>query len=129
VLEQTVAAYLAQNQPRAALKVAERIAAFDPHNNSETVDQSSAGRYQTLRERAQTRTRATHLNLLTMLSTAAEQIGDLNRAVELEKLRLSLDRSATQARLDHLQQLQLAAARTRKAAFVVDQKLTTDITE
>ena len=58
---------------------------------------------------------------------AAEQIGDLNRAVELERLRVALDRNATQARLDHLQQLQRAY--TRKALLVVDQKLTADYTD
>jgi hypothetical protein len=127
VFEQQVAVYLKQNQPRAALKVAERIAAFQPNNNSETVTQPSLGRYQTLREREQTRKLATHINLLSLLSAAAEQIGDLNRAVELEKLRLALDRNATQARLDHLQQLQRAY--TRKAVRVVDQKLTADYTD
>jgi DNA-binding SARP family transcriptional activator len=126
-LEQMVAAYLKQNQPRAALQVAEGIPAFQSNNNSETSPQPSPGRYQTLRERAQTQKLATHINLLSLLSVAAEQIGDLNRAVELERLRLVLDRNATQARLDHLQQLQRAY--TRKTFFVVDQKLTADYTE
>jgi hypothetical protein len=44
-----------------------------------------------------------------MLSVAAEQIGDLNRALQLEQLRLTLvttasEKNATQARMDHLQQ-------------------------
>jgi tetratricopeptide (TPR) repeat protein len=126
-LEQTVAAYLKQNQPRAALKVAEKIEAFRPNNNSETGTQPPVGRYQTLRERAQSQKLATHIVLLSSLSAAAEQIGDLNRAVELERLRLALDKNATQARLDHLQQLQRAY--TRKPLLVVDQKLTADYTE
>ena len=122
-LEQMVAVYLKQNQPRAALKLAEGIAAFQPNNNPETGTEPSVGHYQTLRERARDRRRATHLSLLASLSVAAEQIGDLNRAVEFERLRLALDKNATQARLDHLQQLQISAARTRKASIIVDQRL------
>jgi hypothetical protein len=126
-LEQMVAMYLKQNQPRAALKVAEKIAAFQPNNNSESGGQPAPGRYQTLRERARSRQLATHINLLSLLSAAAEQIGDLNRAVEFERLRLALDKNATQARLDHLQELQRAY--TRKMLLVVDQKLTADYTD
>jgi len=122
-LEQMVAVYLKQNQPRAALKVAEGIAALQPNNNSETGTQPSLGPYQTLRQRAQNQKLATHINLLALLSVAAEQTGDLNRAVEFERLRLGLDKNATQARLDHLQQLQTLAARTRKSSLVVDQRL------
>jgi hypothetical protein len=127
VLEQQVAVYLKQNQPRAALKVAEGIAAFQPNNNSETGTQPSVKRYQTLRERAQSQKLSTHINLLALLSVAAEQIGDLNRAVELERLRLALDRNATEARLDRLQQLQ--SLHTRKATLAIDQRLTADYTD
>ncbi len=119
VLEQTVAMYLKQNQPRAALKVAEQLAKIDI--------QPSFERYQTLREREQNRKFATRIDLLTLLSAAAEQIGDLNRAVELEKQRLELDKTATSLRLAHLEQLQNAV--TRKAFLIVDQKLTTDYTD
>jgi len=139
-LEQIVALYLKQNQPRAALKVAERVVAFqtnkDPVEQSAEpkIDiQSSLERYQTLRERAAQRERVSHANILAMLSTAAEQLGDLNRALEFERLRLPLvivsERKGTQARLDHLQQLQAAAARTRKASLVIDQKLAADNTD
>jgi Flp pilus assembly protein TadD len=134
-LEQLIALYLKQNQPRAALKVAERVAAFQANKNSaETNDevQPSIERYQTLRQRAEQQRRATHLNLLTMLSAAAEQIGDLKRALELERLRLALlttisERNASNARLDHLQQLQSSAV--RKRSLIVDQRLTTDFTD
>jgi hypothetical protein len=137
-LEQIVTLYLKQNQSRAALKVAERIAAFQTNKKSlEPSEEAGMGvqllidthdRYQTLRDRAERRERTTHMNLLSMLSAAAEQLGDLNRAVELERLRLALvntlaERNATQARLDHLQQLQSAAARMRRVSLVVDQKL------
>ncbi|HEX6717331.1 MAG TPA: hypothetical protein VF088_09470, partial [Pyrinomonadaceae bacterium] len=132
-LEQIVVLYLKQNQPRAALKVAERVPAFQANKNSGETETTmpplleTSPRYQTLRERAEQRERATHANLLAMLSTAAEQLGDLNRAVELERLRLAAvttvsERNATQTRLDHLEQLQSTAGRIRKVAFVVDQK-------
>ena len=135
-LEQIVALYLRQNQPRAALKFAERIAAFQANKKSDEQKEETArpalldtsDRYQTLRERAERRERATRMNLLELLSSAAEQLGDLNRAVELERLRLAFvsndaERNATQARLDHLQQLQTTAARVRRVSLVVDQKL------
>ena len=133
-LEQIVSLYLKQNQPRAALKVAERIVAFQADKKSVEAETGmqllldTRDRYQTLRERAEQRERTTHINLLATLSAAAEQLGDLNRAVELERLRLPLvntlsERNATQVRLDHLQQLQSTAARTRRVSLVVDQKL------
>jgi hypothetical protein len=135
-LEQMIGLYLKQNQPRAALKLAERVAALQPNKNS-VVPMDEAGiralqgtfeRYQTLRDRAEHRWRATRVNLLALLSKAAEQSGDLNRAVELERLRLAIaassaERNATQARLDHLQQLQSSASRVQKATLVVDQRL------
>ncbi|HEX6045892.1 MAG TPA: tetratricopeptide repeat protein [Pyrinomonadaceae bacterium] len=136
-LEQIVNLYLKQNQPRAALRVAERIAAFQANNKSAEQNEDEAqlpavpetiDGYQTLRARAESRRRTTHANLLALLSTAAEQLGDLNRAVELERLRLALvntlaEKKATEARLDHLQQLQTAAGRVRRISLVVDQKL------
>src|SRR6185369_131473 len=125
-LEQIVGLYLKQNQARAALKVAERISAFQA--NKKSGEQTEAAiqplferrdGYQTLPERAERRQRETHVNLLSLLSAAAEQLGDLNRAVKLERLRFALvdtlsERNATQTRLDHLQQLQASAARVRK---------------
>jgi hypoxanthine-guanine phosphoribosyltransferase len=88
----------------------------------------TVARYQTLRQRAEQRKRATSANLLSLLSAAAEQVGDLNRAIELARLRLefvdtSSERNATQARLDNLQELQSAAGRARKVSLVVDQRL------
>jgi hypothetical protein len=132
LLEQMIVLYLKQNQSRAALKIAERISAFRANNNSiETVIDprfllETNGRYQTLRRRAEHRKRATHANLLAMLSAAAEQVGDLNRALEFERLRLASvntpsERNATQARVDHLEQLQ--QTRMPKLSLVVDQRL------
>jgi hypothetical protein len=67
------------------------------------------------------------VNLLELLSNAAEQLGDLNRAYELEQLRLALlvkkpDRDLAQARLDHLREIQ-NGAQPRKLSLVIDQRL------
>ncbi|HYV13023.1 MAG TPA: tetratricopeptide repeat protein [Pyrinomonadaceae bacterium] len=124
-LEQLVALYLKEHQPGAALKLAERVAAFQPNQNS--AEQVTTGRYQTLHQRAEERGRASHVNLLELLSIAAEQLGDLNRAVELEQLRLALltkqpDRDLAQARLNHLHELR-TGAQPRKLSLVIDQRL------
>jgi hypothetical protein len=109
-LEQIVALYLKENQPGAALKTAERVAAFQPNKNSAAQAEATSAQYQTLQERADERRRASHVNLLELLSVASEQLGDLNRAYELEQTRLSLlikqvDRDLALARLNHLREL------------------------
>jgi len=124
-LEQLVALYLKESQPAAALKLAERVAAFQPNQNS--AAQEITARYQTLQQRAEERSRASHINLLELLSNAAEQIGDLNRAYELEQLRLALlikqpDRDLAQARLNHLHELR-TGAQPQKLSLVIDQRL------
>jgi hypothetical protein len=124
-LEQLVALYLKDNQPEAALKLAERLAAFQPNQN--IAEQVTAARYQTLHQRAEERRRSSHVNLLESLSIAAEQLGDLKRAYELEQLRLALvskqsDRELAQARLNHLHELR-TGAQPRKLSLVIDQRL------
>ncbi len=124
-LEQLVALYLKENQPGAALKLAERVAAFQPNQNS--AEQVTTSQYQTLQQRAEERRRASHVNLLELLSIAAEQLGDLNRAEELEQLRFALlirqpDRDLAQARLNHLRELR-SGAQPRKLSLLIDQRL------
>ena len=124
-LEQLVALYLKENKPGAALKLAERVVAFQPNQNS--AEQVTTARYQTLQQRAEERRRASHINLLELLSIAAERLGDLNRAYELEQLRLALlikqpDRDLAQARLNHLRELR-TGAQPRKLSLVIDQRL------
>jgi len=124
-LEQLVALYIKENQPRAALKVAERVTAFQPNQNGQV--EVTVAQYQTLQQRAEERRRASHVNLLELLSNAAEQLGDLNRAYELEQVRLALlikqpDRDLAQARLDHLRELR-NGAQPRKLSLVIDQRL------
>ena len=118
-LEQLVALYLKENQPVAALKVAERVASFQPNKDSAVQAEATASRYQTLHQRAEERRRASHVNLLELLSIAAEQLGDLNRAYELEQLRLALlskqsDRDLALARLDHLRDLRNECTNSQK---------------
>ena len=125
-LEQLVALYLKENQPGAALKLAERLAAFQPNQNS-VAQEATAARYQTLQQRADERRRASHVNLLELLSIAAEQLGDMNRAEELEQLRFALlikqpDRELAQARLNHLRELR-TGAQSRKLSLVIDQRV------
>jgi hypothetical protein len=124
-LEQLVALYLKENQPGAALKLAERVAAFQPQNSA--AQEATAARYQTLQQRADERRRVSHVNLLELLSIAAEQLGDLKRAEELEQLRLALlskqpDRDLAQARLKHLREVR-SGAQPRKLSLVIDQRL------
>lgn len=126
-LEQLVALYLKENQPGAALKLAERVAAFQPNQNDQAV--TNTARYQTLQQRADERRRASHVNLLELLSIAAEQLDDLKRAEELEQLRLALlskqpDRDLAQARLNHLHELR-TGAQPRKLSLVIDQRFVT----
>ena len=124
-LEQIVALYIKENQPAASLKLAERVAAFQSNQSEQAV--ATAGIYQTLQQRVEERSRASHVNLLELLSNAAEQLGDLNRACELEQVRLALlikqpDRDLAQARLDHLRELR-NGAQPRKLSLVIDQRL------
>src|SRR6185436_5045699 len=126
-LEQLVALYLKENQPGAALKITERVAAFQPDKDAAQQSEATLPRYQTLPQRARERTRASHINLLELLSNAAERLGDLNRAYELEQLRLALlikqpDRDLAQARLNHLRELR-TGAQPRKLSLVIDQRL------
>jgi tetratricopeptide (TPR) repeat protein len=129
-LEQIVALYIKENQPRAALKTAERVEAFKPNKNpAQQPDQveTTAARYQTLYQRAEERRRASRLNLLELLSVAAEQLGDLNRAYELEQLRLALlvkqpDRDLALARLNHLREVR-NGTQPRRLSLVIDQRL------
>ena len=126
-LEQIVALYLKDNQPVAALKMAERVVAFQPKKDQQDQAAVSVARYQTLFQRAEERRRMSRENLLELLSIAAEQLGDLNRATELEQLRLALlikqsDRDTALARLDHLREVR-DGAQPRKLSLVIDQRL------
>ena len=139
-LEQLIRLYLKQNQPRAAVKLAERVAALRPEARA---DESGEGRqtgveiagprlelerYQTLRARTEVRKRTARAELLELLSEAAERMGDLDRASEMEKARLAIlassaDRRTAHLRIDRLHELQRKAERQPRPSLVIDQKL------
>jgi tetratricopeptide (TPR) repeat protein len=126
-LEQIVTLYLNENQPGAALKMAERVSAFQPKKDQQDQSAISVARYQTLQQRAEERRRASRVNLLELLSIAAEQSGDLNSAYELEQVRMALlnkqsDRDLAQARLNYLDGVR-NGAQPRKLSLTIDQRL------
>ena len=138
-LDQIVRLYLIQNQPRAALKMAERLNSLQSYTiahkrgeSEENIEMDKpvfgSGRYLTLRARAELRERETRLELLEFLSAAAERIGDLNRAIALAQARLALlvkaeDRNAVEARIEQLREAQRKIERQWKPLLVVDQRL------
>jgi hypothetical protein len=84
--------------------------------------------YLTLNARAEERLAQTRLSLLGLLSEAAEQTGDLDRALKLARGRLALLpkgalRAAAALRLEHLLAVQREQAGAKDAGFTVDQKL------
>jgi len=139
-LEQIIRLYLKQNQPRAALKLAERTTALQTKGSAAESGESKtdkveaddseaeAKRYQTLRARAALRQRNARAELLELLSTAAEQIGDLNRAAELEQARMDFlvkatDKDMAKTRLDRLRKMRREIESKPKPALVIDQRL------
>src|SRR4029077_5429995 len=98
-IEQIIRYYLKQQQPRAALKLAERDitlqrkATANPTEDETRIESAQADlpkrKYQTLAARAAERKENARTELLELLSVAAEQIGDLDRAAELETTRLA----------------------------------------
>jgi len=134
-LEQIIRLYLNQNQPRAALKLAERTTALQMKDSAAEsvqleIDESGveAKQYQTLRARATMRQRNARAELLELLSAAAEQIGDLNRAAELEKARLDFlvkvaDKQTAKSRVERLREMLRKAERQPKPSLVIDQRL------
>ena len=140
-LEQIIRLYLKQNQPRAALKLAERATTLQRKATADSTEDNETQveiappvapekKYQTLSARAAARQENARAELLELLSVAAEQIGDLNRAAELETTRIvflvkTADKQTAQLRLDRLREMQRKVERERKPSLVIDQKLVT----
>ncbi|HEV7683050.1 MAG TPA: hypothetical protein VGO68_13055 [Pyrinomonadaceae bacterium] len=136
-IEQMIRLYLKQNQPRAALKLAERATTLQrkgtpAEDEAATADEPDgpAKKYQTLAAQTAERQEKSRAELLELLSIAAEQVGDLNRAAELETTRIAFlvqpgDRQAAELRIKRLRELQRTAERERKPSLIVDQKLVT----
>jgi len=138
--EQIIRLYLKQNQPRAALKLAERAAFLQTKESAAEsveskldkveIDESAVEekKYQTLGARAAVRQRNARAELLELLSAAAEQIGDLNRAAELEKARLDFlvkvaDKQTAKSRVERLREMLRRVERQPKPSLVIDQRL------
>jgi hypothetical protein len=136
--EQIIRLYLKQNQPRAALKLAtqepglqtKESAPGESQTDKVLLDESEAAakRYQTLHARTAVRQRNARADLLELLSSAAEQIGDLNRAADLEKARLDLlmtsaDKETAKTRVERLRRMQHQIESQPKPALVIDQRL------
>jgi hypothetical protein len=179
-LPQLVRLYLALDNPRAALKLAERAPGLRPEESKqdelaakpsesarddesakddenarddENVEEdrgaddglaampaqvAAAGSpksvhderhaYRTLDALAEERRAQARVSLLGLLSEAAEQIGDLDRALKMARSRLALLppgelKEAATLRLEHLLALQKARAGAQDGSFKVDQKL------
>jgi predicted Zn-dependent protease len=85
-------------------------------------------RYQTLLERAAVRETESRMELLGLLSKAAEQVGDLNRAIEFESARLKLlhataERQSSEARIKQLLSRRKENSRRVVVIYKVDQSL------
>jgi hypothetical protein len=147
-LRQIIRFYAVKGQPRAALLAseldptlrksedAERVEDADDTSDAEQktpveLQESAAqggARYKPLSVRAAERELESRRELLGLLSTAAEQIGDLNRAVELETARLKLlpltaERQTAQARIRQLLLRERENSRRVAVAYSVDQSL------
>ncbi|HVG35028.1 MAG TPA: tetratricopeptide repeat protein, partial [Pyrinomonadaceae bacterium] len=147
-LRQIIRFYALKGQPRAALlayELDQTLKGDEGTERSEDADdtgdaeqetqvavQESIGRggarYKTLRERAVERELGSRRELLGLLSLAAEQTGDLDRAVEFETARMNLlsataERQSSEARIRKLLSRRQENSRRSASAYSVDQNL------
>ena len=144
-LPQLVRLYAAMGQPRAALKLAERINDLKPEGKNETgeaiasefdgveldaadQEQPEGSAYETLPARFIARQAKTRIELLGLLSESAERIGDLDQAVAFERAKLNsaltdAEERAAQLRIEQLLALQRENSRKRAPSFNVDRGL------
>jgi tetratricopeptide (TPR) repeat protein len=151
-LRQIIRSYAVKGQPRSALLASEldptlKKSGGDDAERDENVDSGDdvgqdtqveaaasigkgGSRYRTLRELGAEREIQSRVELLELLSGAAEQVGDLDRAVEFEKVRLKLltiatERQSAEARMGQLLSRQKESSRRAAVAYSVDQNLIT----
>jgi tetratricopeptide (TPR) repeat protein/cytochrome c-type biogenesis protein CcmH/NrfG len=147
-LRQIIRLYASKGEPHAALLASELEPTLKESNNTasdEQVDSASDNtqdaqvnlpessakngvRYQTLLERASEIEIRSRTELLGLLSQAAEQVGDLGRAIGLERARLKLlpqgaERQAAEARVDQLVSRKEESLRRATVKYKVDQSL------
>jgi tetratricopeptide (TPR) repeat protein/predicted TPR repeat methyltransferase len=147
-LRQIIRFYASQGEPRAALLASELEPTLKESNHTERDEQvdsisdnaedvqvnlpesttKNVPRYQTLRERVAERESKSRLELLGLLSEAAEQVGDFSRAVEFERARLRLlpqgtERQIAEARVNQLLSREKESVRRAPVTYKVDQSL------
>jgi tetratricopeptide (TPR) repeat protein len=147
-LRQIIRFYAANGEPRAALLASELEPALKESGGTERDEQvdstsdtaqdtpvdaqedmAKAGtRYRTLQERAAESEVQSRVELLGLLSQAAEQVEDLNRAVEFERARLKLlhataEQQSSEARIKRLLASEKENSRRAMVRYKVDQSL------
>lgn len=117
--------YARLGQPRAALKVAdvdERLQSV-----AAIADKTAApAAFQTLLVRAEERQRKSRLELLAMLSTSAEQIGEFDKAAGFERARLDAlsadERRRAESRIEQLKSKQKEKSNKRGWPLTIDER-------
>jgi hypothetical protein len=111
---QAISLYAKQGRPRAALKLAggdERLKGQSAASQSAIADDGRIDRAKTrflsLSERSSRRRSRSQLDLLGLLSVSAEQVGDLEKAIEFETASLNLlpdsaERRKSESRVEQL---------------------------
>jgi tetratricopeptide (TPR) repeat protein len=147
-LRQIIRFYAVNGEPRAALLASElepSLKESDSTERDKDVDSVSDTaqdtpvdaqeemtkadtRYRTLQERAAEGELQSRMELLGLLSQAAEQVGDLNRAVEFERARLKLlhapvEQQSSEVRIKQLLSRQKENSRRAVVTYKVDQSL------
>ncbi len=144
-LRQLVCLSISLGQPRAALKFAGDDAELQPLKDDvkETVEDAddsnegeqeagalpASGKYQTLGARAEMRRAQTRVELLGLLSVAAEGTGDMRRALGFARARLALTvagaagRAEAVARVSHLRELQREKSKSGTPRLTIDGQL------
>lgn len=129
---QVVRLYARLDQPRAALKVAaadERLrgVAVAAASSDETVLPETHAKFLTLSARTLERQKRSRLELLALLSTASERIGEFEKAADFERARVislsSNDRRKAEARIEQLKAKQEEKAKKRGVPMMVSEAL------
>ncbi|MGH9802393.1 MAG: hypothetical protein ACRD82_18670, partial [Blastocatellia bacterium] len=121
--------YARLGQPRAALKVAavdERLRGSATVSVGEELLQTATPKFQTLAARTAERQNKSRLELLALLSTAAEQIGDFDKAADFERARLAGlnadERRKTETRVEQLKARQKETTSKRGLPLTIDDR-------
>lgn len=118
---QAVRLYAKQGRPRAALRLAGadellkgQTAATQPATADDVRIDRAKTRFISLSERSSRRRSQSRLDLLGLLSTSAEQVGDLEKAIEFETARLNLSPDSAERRKSESRVGQLKAKRKER---------------